>query len=224
MNIIKAEAVSRDFQIGRQNISALKNIDLEIKEGCLTILKGRSGSGKTTLINILGAIDLPSSGHVIIGENSTFSMSEREKNNLRQNFFGYVFQAGALLPNLTVGENVELPLRLGMLPRQSRTERVEECLIRVDLIKKLEYYPDELSGGELQRVGIARAMVKRPKVIFADEPTSSLDYTTGLRIVKLFKELIKDEGITLVMATHDPKLVPFANYVYNLKDGEIVNE
>lgn len=224
MSLIKTEAVCRDFQIGSQTVKALKNITIDIKEGSLTILKGRSGSGKTTLINILGVIDLPSRGHVMIRDKATDSMSEREKNELRQGFFGYVFQAGALIPNLTVGENIELPLRLAKLPRQQRKQRVEECLTKVGLIKKLQHYPEELSGGELQRAGIARAIVNRPKVIFADEPTSALDYTTGLRIVKLFKDLITDDGITLIMSTHDPKLVPLASCVYNLKDGEIVNE
>ena len=223
-SIIKTEGVSRDFYVGKEPIHALKNISLSFKEGALTLLKGRSGSGKTTLINLLGLIDNPTEGTITILDKETNNMSEAEKNNMRQKEFGFVFQSGALVPNMTVYENVELVLRLIKFPQKQRSNRVRECIEAVGLLKKISHYPEELSGGEMQRAGIARAIVHMPKIILVDEPTSSLDFNTGLKVVKLFKELIANEGITMIMTTHDPKLVPIADYMYNLKDGEIVNE
>lgn len=222
--VIKTEAVGREFIVGREKIQALKNISLGFEEGALTILKGRSGSGKTTLINLLGLIDKPTEGIITVLDKKTNGMSEEERNKLRQKEFGFVFQSGALIPNMTVYENVELVLRLAKLPQSERKTRVMQCIEVVGLAKKISHYPEELSGGELQRVGIARAIAHRPKILLVDEPTSSLDFTSGLRVVKLFKELISKEGTTIIMTTHDPKLLPIADYIYCLEDGEIVNE
>lgn len=222
--IIKTEGICRNFKVGNETIQAVKNITLDIKEGTLTILKGRSGSGKTTLINLLGLIDNPNEGNITILDRKVKDMKDEEKNIIRQRAFGFVFQSGALIPNMTVYENVELILRLVNYPKKERKARALECINKVGLIKKLNHYPEELSGGEMQRVGIARAIAHKPKVIFADEPTSALDFNTGLKVVKLFKDLIAKEGITMIMTTHDPKLVPIADYVYSLEDGEIVNE
>lgn len=223
-SVIITDKLCRDFKVGNETIHALKNISIDIQSGSLTILKGRSGSGKTTLINLLGLIDKPTSGSITVLGKDTTGISEEEKNNLRLGTYGFVFQSGALIPNMTVFENVELTLRLNKLASKERKSRVEQCLEIVGLVKKLNQYPQELSGGELQRIGIARAIVHKPKIIFADEPTSALDFNTGLKILKLFKTLIEKEGITLIMTTHDPKLIPAADCVYNLKDGEIVNE
>jgi putative ABC transport system ATP-binding protein len=222
--IIKAEGVSRDFYVGKEPIHALRNISLSFEEGALTILKGRSGSGKTTLINLLGLIDNPTEGIITVLGKQSNNMREAEKNNLRQKEFGFVFQSGALVPNMTVYENVELVLRLIKFSQKERKNRIMECLEAVGLSKKISHYPEELSGGEMQRIGIARAIAHRPKIILVDEPTSSLDYNTGLRVMKLFKDLIAKEGTTIIMTTHDPKLIPIADYMYNLKDGEIVDE
>jgi putative ABC transport system ATP-binding protein len=222
--VIKTEGICRDFKVGSEYIHALKDVSLDIKEGSFTILKGRSGSGKTTLINLLGLIDNPSKGSITVMDKETLNLNENEKNNIRKSVYGFVFQSGALIPNMTVYENVELVLRLSKFPPKERKNRVEQCLELVGLYKKLKQYPEELSGGEMQRIGIARAIAHKPKIIFADEPTSALDFNTGLKIVKLFKTLIERESITLVMTTHDPKLIPAADFVYNLKDGEIVNE
>ncbi|MCM0649371.1 ABC transporter ATP-binding protein [Clostridium swellfunianum] len=222
--VIRTEGVSRDFYVGREPIHALKNISVGFEEGTLTILKGRSGSGKTTLLNLLGLIDKPTEGSITLLDREISSMSETEKNSIRQKEFGFVFQSGALIPNMTVYENVELVLRLAKLPEKERKNRVLQCIEAVGLSKKTNHYPEELSGGEMQRAGIARAIAHRPKIMLVDEPTSSLDYNTGLLVVKLFKELIAREGTTIIMTTHDPKLIPIADYMYSLKDGEIINE
>lgn len=222
--VIKAKEICRDFTIGSQVINALKGINIDVERGSVTVLKGRSGSGKTTLINILGIIDDPTSGEIIIDGKEVSKMSSMERNNLRQSYFGYSFQAGALIPNMTVYENVELILRLNNVPVNERKDRTLECIEQVGLIKKVNRFVGELSGGEAQRIGIARAIAHKPKVIFADEPTSALDYNTGCHIIKLFKELSVNEGCTLVITTHDPKLLPSADCVLNLMDGEIINE
>lgn len=222
--IIKAKGICRDFIIGSQVIHALKDINIDIERGSVTILKGRSGSGKTTFINILGIIDAPTKGEIFLGGKEVSKMSDIEKNNLRQNKFGYSFQAGALIPNMTVYENVELILRLNNVPVNERKSRTLECIERVGLIKKANRYVEELSGGEAQRIGIARAMAHKPEIIFADEPTSALDYNTGCYIIKLFKDLAVNDGCTLIITTHDPKLLPAADRVLNLMDGEIINE
>lgn len=223
-HVIRTEGVSRDFYVGRERIHALRNISLSFEEGAMTILKGRSGSGKTTLLNLLGLIDKPTEGTITVLEREAASMSEAEKNSIRQKEFGFVFQSGALIENMTVYENIELVLRLANVSKKERKSRVLQCIEAMGLSKKINHYPEELSGGELQRAGIARAIAHRPKILFVDEPTSSLDYNTGLMVVKLFKELIAREGTTIIMTTHDPKLIPIADYMYSLKDGEIVNE
>lgn len=222
--VIKAKEIYRDFTVGSQVINALKGINIDVERGSVTVLKGRSGSGKTTLINILGIIDDPTRGEIIIDGKEVSKMSSMERNNLRQSYFGYSFQAGALIPNMTVYENVELILRLNNVPISERKGRTLECIEQVGLTKKINRFVGELSGGEAQRIGIARAIAHKPKVIFADEPTSALDYNTGCHIIKLFKELSVNEGCTLVITTHDPKLLPSADCVLNLMDGEIINE
>ncbi|MFL0247950.1 ABC transporter ATP-binding protein [Candidatus Clostridium stratigraminis] len=222
--IIKTHEVCRNFKVGNETIHAVKNISLEIAKGSLTILRGRSGSGKTTLINLLGLIDNPNSGEISIFDKETVSLKEEERNLTRQSLFGFVFQTGALIPNMTVYENVELILRLNGISKKERKIRVERCIDYVGLSKKFNHYPEELSGGELQRIGIARAIVHKPKIILADEPTSALDFHTGLKMIKIFKEIIEKEDITIILTTHDPKLIPAADIVYDLKDGELVNE
>lgn len=223
-NVISTCKLCREFKVGSNTIHALNNIDIDIVEGAFTILKGRSGSGKTTLINILGLIDSPSSGCLKLLDREAQTLKEEERNIIRKSQMGFIFQTGALIPNMTVYENVELVLRLNNYPKRDRKARVLQCIEYVGLLKKLEQYPEELSGGELQRIGIARAIAHKPKLILADEPTSALDFHTGLKMLKLFKELIAKEGITLIMTTHDPKLIPAADFVYNLKDGELEYE
>lgn len=222
--IIKTEGICRDFKVGSSTISALKNISIEIEKRSITLLRGRSGSGKTTLMNILGIIDAPTNGEIYIDNKKVSEMNDSEKNYFRQNRIGYVFQAGALIPNMTIYENVELMLRIKKIPLAERKKRVEESVAKVGLTKKLHRYAQEMSGGEVQRIGIARVLAYKPDIIFADEPTSALDFNTGSAMVRLFKEMVAKDGCTLVLTTHDPKVVPIADYIYNLSDGEVVNE
>lgn len=209
---------------GNHILSVLKNISIDVPEGKLTVLRGRSGAGKTTLINILGAMDNPSSGKVILDEKDISSLSNSEKDELRRTKIGFVFQSGALISNMTVYENMEFGLRLGGFDPEKRKERAQSCLELVGLLKRKDHFPYELSGGESQRVAIARALAHRPKVIFADEPTAALDTNMALHVVKVFRYVIEKEGITVVMTTHDPSMMEIADKVFTLQDGEILNE
>ncbi|HKM03391.1 MAG TPA: ABC transporter ATP-binding protein [Lachnospiraceae bacterium] len=220
-NIILAEGVNRSFPIsGGKPFHALKDIKLSVPENSLTILKGRSGSGKTTLINILGALDLPNSGKISICGSEITSISERKRENIRRKNIGYVFQSVSLIPMMSAFENVEFALRLAGI-RKDRKKRVEECLKMVGLGGRMHHMPQELSGGEQQRVAIARAVAHNPKVVFADEPTAELDSVTSVAVVNLFKEMVKNQGITIVMTTHDVSLMDAGDFVYELEDGEL---
>ena len=216
-DIIVTKGVKRGFPVaGGDTFWALKGLDLAIPEGSLTILKGRSGSGKTTLMNILSALDMPTEGEVYLKE-----LSENDREKIRRHRIGFIFQSVALIPVMTAYENVEFGLRMAKY-RGDRRKRAEECLKMVGLGSRLHHLPQELSGGEQQRVAIARAIAHSPKVIFADEPTAELDTNTGLQVIKIFKELIANEGITIVMTTHDTELMKLGDKVYQLEDGELV--
>ena len=221
--IIRARGVSRAFPVNGQSFWALSNVNCDIPRGQLTILKGRSGSGKTTLLNILGALDKPTDGSVLFADEDIVRMDERARTRLRRKSIGFIFQSVALIPMMNAYENVEYALRLARFPGD-RAARAMECLKLVGLDKRARHMPQELSGGEQQRVAIARAIAHRPSVIFADEPTGELDTNTGLRVVKIFKELIEAEGVTIVMTTHDTGLMEIGDRVYEIKDGEIQHE
>jgi putative ABC transport system ATP-binding protein len=212
---ILAENVIRDFSVGREVVHALKDINLEIKPGKLTILRGRSGSGKTTLMNILGALDMPTKGKVVVGSEEITSLSEVARDELRRRKVGFVFQSVALISMMSAYENVEFGLRVAGFDPKVRKKRAEECLDLVGLFKRMDHRPGELSGGEQQRVAIARAISHKPDVVFADEPTAELDTHMGLQVVK--------EGLTVVMTTHDPSMMEIADHVFTLEDGEIVD-
>lgn len=223
--IIRTKGVTRSFNVGiGDTFWALKGLDLTVAEKKLTILKGRSGSGKTTLMNILGALDYPTAGDVYFDDILVSKISEAKRDKLRRKQIGFVFQSVALVSMMTAYENVEFILRISGIPARERRKRVEECLTRVGLAGRMHHLPSELSGGEQQRVAIARAIAHRPKVVFADEPTAELDTNTGLQVVKIFKDLIELEGTTIVMTTHDPGLMDVADKVYEMADGEIINE
>lgn len=221
--VIETKKVVRRFPIaGGNDFVALSDIDVQIPRGAMTILKGRSGSGKTTLMNILGALDQPSDGDVLYDGRSIVGLSERDRNKLRRTSIGFIFQSVALIPMMTAYENVEYALRLADY-KGDRKARVEECLKMVGLGARMNHMPQEMSGGEQQRVAIARAIAHRPQVIFADEPTAELDTNTGLQVVKIFKDLIAAEGVTIVMTTHDTGLMEVGDRVYELEDGVIIN-
>ena len=221
-DIIRTEELGRCFRTTGGEFWALKNISIQVPEGRLTILKGRSGSGKTTLMNILGALDRPTSGKVFFAEQDITRLDERRSARLRRTQIGFVFQSVALIPMMTALENVEYALRMARA-KGNRRERAMECLRLVGLSQRFDHLPQEMSGGEQQRVAIARAIAHRPRVLFADEPTAELDTNTGLQVVKIFKELCEREGVTIVMTTHDTGLMEIGDCGYELQDGEVIS-
>ena len=227
--MINAEDISRAFPVGNDLFWGLKHIDMDICSGELTILKGRSGSGKTTLLNILSALDRPTEGKLFLDGQDVTAMSDGERDLLRRGKIGYIYQSVALIPMMSAYENVEFALRLAeKTPEgkarltEGRRKRAEDCLHMVGLGSRMSHMPQEMSGGEQQRVAIARAIASRPLVLFADEPTAELDTNTGLQVVKIFKDLCRAEGVTIVMTTHDTGLMDIGDRVYELEDGEVI--
>ena len=227
-NAIIAQNIKRYFKAGDgTTVHALDGVSMEIKKGTLAILKGRSGSGKTTLLNILSALDMPTEGSVQFLDKNLEQMTEKDREMLRRYEMGFVFQSIALIPTMTAYENVEFALRLAKTDvinanTENTKDRVSELLERVGLSKRMDHMPDQLSGGEQQRVAIARAVAHHPKVVFADEPTGALDTAAGFEVIRLFRELIDDEGITIVMTTHDPNLMELGDEVFELSDGIVI--
>lgn len=223
-NIIETEHIKQSFPVaGGNEVVVLKDINIQVPEGKLTVLRGRSGSGKTTLMNLLSALDYPKEGVVRFEGQEIQSMPEREREQMRKTQIGFVFQSVALIPMMTAHENVEFVLRLAGY-KGDRKKRAEECLKLVGLGGRMHHMPQELSGGEQQRVAIARAIAHKPRIIFADEPTAELDSATGLQIMKIFRELIAGQGVTIVMTTHDTGLMEIADCIYHIEDGEIAGE
>ena len=225
MNIIEARNITRMFPVGDGEFYALKDVDIDIPAGKLTILKGRSGSGKTTLMNILSALDAPTEGDVSFDGQVYSEMEDAQKEQLRRKEIGFVFQAVALIPIMNAYENVDFAMRLAEpeLTAKEVDERIRETLALVGMEERMRHMPGQMSGGEQQRVAIARAVAHRPKVVFADEPTGALDTESGLRVMQLFRNLIEKEGVTIVMTTHDPNLMELGDVVYELEDGEIID-
>ncbi len=221
-NIITVNNLNRIFPISGGELHVLKDINLAVPEKCLCILKGRSGSGKTTLINLLGALDMPTSGSIMFGDRDITKMEEAERETLRRTEIGFVFQSVSLIPMMTAYENVEFAMRLAG-STENRRERAVKCLKTVGLANRLDHMPAEMSGGEQQRVAIARAIAHRPKIIFADEPTAELDSQTASTVVRLFKDLVEKEGVTIIMTTHDMGLMGAADICFELEDGVIAN-
>jgi putative ABC transport system ATP-binding protein len=220
---IEGKNIVRKFKVAGEKIVALNGINIEIEEGNFVILKGRSGSGKTTLINILGGLDEPTGGQVFIDENEITALSENGRDEFRRKSVGFVFQSVALISSMTALENVDFALRIAGYPKKEREERAKECLKAVGLGERMHHKPSELSGGEQQRVAVARAIAHKPKIIFADEPTAELDTEKSLQIVNLLKKVSTELKITVVMTTHDPNLLFLADKVFTLEDGEIID-
>ncbi len=221
--IMAAEKVSRSFISGNGRVDALKRVSIAIPERKLTVLRGKSGSGKTTLINCLGTLDKPDSGSIEYGGNPLTGQSNAENERIRRQEFGFVFQGIALLSLMSAYENLDFRLRIAGIEAGDRRKRIRDCLTIVGLGDRMKHRPSELSGGEQQRVAIARAIVHRPRLVFADEPTAELDSKTGLQVIKLFKHLVEEEGITVLMSTHDPNMMDVADRVYELVDGEVAD-
>lgn len=223
-HVIKVKDISRVFPVPGGEFTALKGINAEIPKGTFAILKGRSGSGKTTLMNIISSLDNPTSGEVFINGNSIKGLSDNERENLRRKEMGFVFQSVSLIPSLNAFQNVEFSLRMAGIKTNKETDRrVEECLKMVGLANRAKHMPAEMSGGEQQRVAIARSIAHRPKIIFADEPTAELDSQMAARVTELFKEMTRKEGITVLMTTHDVGLMGAADMIIELENGERIN-
>ena len=221
-NIIVLEDIRRSFSTAAGEFHALKGINAKIPEGSLVILKGRSGSGKTTLLNIIGALDNPTSGKVYLEDRDMGKFSDRRKENFRRTRLGYVFQSVSLIPTMNALQNVEFSLRLAGI-RRDREKRAIECLKMVGLGGRIKHMPAEMSGGEQQRVAIARAIAHRPSILLADEPTAELDSAMAAEVTKLFQEMTKREGVTIIMTTHDVGLMDAGDMVIELEGGEQIN-
>ena len=224
MEVAKVENLTRTFKIGTVETRALRGVNLKIENGEFTALVGPSGSGKTTLLQLLGCLDLPTSGTVIINGTDVTKLSRNQRADLRKAELGFVFQFFALIPTLTAYENVEMPLLLNSQPATQRRERVMELLNAVGLTDRAHHRPDQLSGGEQQRVAVARALATNPKLVLADEPTANLDTENGKQVMEIMKKLNKETGVTFVFATHDPRVINYANRVVTLQDGLIVKD
>lgn len=221
--IMKVKDIDRSYPLPEGELFyALRHITMDIPRAKLTVLKGRSGSGKTTLLNLLGALDKPDKGQILWDGRDITAMNEEERGKIRRLEMGFIFQSVALIPVMTAGENVEYALRLAGYG-DDYTARTRECLKMVGLESRMQHMPQELSGGEQQRVAIARAIAHNPKVLFADEPTAELDTGTGLQVVRIFKELVEKEGVSVIMTTHDAGLMEVADQVFELEDGELTD-
>lgn len=221
MSMVSVNSVTKIYRKGGEEIRPLDDLSLEVPAGEFLCLMGPSGSGKTTLLNIVAGIDRPTSGQVTVNGDQVTSMSESALASWRTRSIGYIFQLYNLIPVLTAWENVELPLLLLPMSRKQRKQHVETALEAVGILDRKNHYPRQLSGGQEQRVSIARAIVVDPKVIVADEPTGDLDGKTGQEILHLLKSLNEEAGKTLLMVTHDPSAAKFAGRVVHLENGAI---
>jgi putative ABC transport system ATP-binding protein len=220
--MVEARAVSRTFGHGSTAVHAVRGVSFDVQRGQLVALIGRSGSGKTTLLNIIGGLDSPTSGEVFVGGRNLSAMTARERTMLRRSTVSFIFQSFGLIPMLTAAENVGIPLRIIGTPRAAREERIRLLLSVVGLDGHAHQRPNELSGGQQQRVAIARALAVQPELLIADEPTGQLDSETGRQIMRLLRTVVVAEGITAVVATHDPALHELADVVLALDDGNLV--
>ena len=222
--MVEAIGLTRDYPSGDGVVHALRSIDLTVGRGELLAVRGRSGSGKTTLLNLLGGLDRPTAGSVVVDGLDVSAMGDAELVDVRRRVVAFVFQAFGLLPILSAAENVEVPLRLVRTEPRRREDRVQHLLEQVGLGERGGHRPHELSGGEQQRVAIARALANRPRLLLADEPTGQLDSETGHMIMTLLRSIVRAEGITAIVATHDPMMLDVADRVVELRDGAIVRE
>ena len=222
--IIDAIDVTREYELGAEVVHAVSGINLQVLRGQFIAVVGRSGSGKTTLLNLLAGLDHPTSGTVLLEERDMAKMSEKELTEVRRHKIGFVFQSFGLLPLLTAFENVELPMRIAGVRAGEREERARDALSVVGLLPRARHRPYELSGGEQQRVAIARSMVNRPPLILADEPTGELDSTNAQSIFGLFRQMVESQDMSVVVATHDSTLLALADTVVEIRDGRLVGD
>jgi putative ABC transport system ATP-binding protein len=220
--MVLADEVSRTYRTGRVEVPALRGVNLTAAAGTLVAVRGRSGSGKTTLLNVLGGLDRPDGGRVLVDGRDVTAMSEGQLRALRRDVIGFVFQSFGLIPILSAAENVGVPMRLAGADPAEREERVRTLLDLVGLGAHAGQRPYELSGGQQQRVAVARALANSPRLLIADEPTAQLDSQTGRGVMRLLVDLVHEQGVTAVVATHDPALTELADQVIELRDGRAV--
>ncbi|MBK8430111.1 MAG: ABC transporter ATP-binding protein [Chloroflexi bacterium] len=221
--IITVDNIHKSFLMGKDAVPALRGVSLEIQQGDFVCLMGPSGSGKTTLLNIIGGLDEPSRGHIVVDGENLVALSEDKLARLRLQKMGFIFQNYNLLANFTAQENVEAPMILANVGRKERRQRAINLLQKVSLGDRGHHYPSELSGGQQQRVAIARALANNPPILIGDEMTGDLDSETGFAIMNLVRDLNK-EGMTVVFVTHDPRMAEFATRLIHLQDGQLLRE
>jgi len=220
--MVEVDDLARDFPSGDGVVHALAGIDLTVSRGELVAVKGRSGSGKTTLLNLIGGLDRPTRGRVVVDDRTVSELAEDQLVMLRRHTVAFIFQTFGLIPILSAAENVEIPLRLAAARSAEREERVAYLLEMVGLGDRTRHRPHELSGGEQQRVAIARALANQPQLLLADEPTGQLDSHTGRAVMTLLRSVVRTEGVTAIVATHDPMLLEVADRVVEIRDGRLV--
>ena len=219
--VVHLDNVVKTYSMGESEVHALRGISFLIEQGEFLSIMGPSGSGKSTCMNMIGCLDRPTSGIVEINGKETAKMTEKELAVLRNQTVGFVFQQYHLIPSMNVLENVMLPLKYAHVEHSERVERAEEALEAVGLGDRLKHRPHELSGGQKQRVAIARAMITQPKILLADEPTGALDSTTGKQVMELFKKINQEQGTTIIIVTHDPRIGESTKRCIKILDGQI---
>jgi putative ABC transport system ATP-binding protein len=220
--LVQVTGVTREYASGGGNVRALRGIDLQVPAGQFLAVTGRSGAGKTTLLNVIGGLDQPTAGRVVVAGQEVTALDEAGHVRLRRETVAYIFQSFGLISILSAAENVELPLRLRGTEPDERRDRVFDALELVGLTERANHRPYELSGGEQQRVAIARALVNRPRLLLADEPTGQLDAATGRSIMELIRSVVEVGGVTAIVASHDPMLLETAHEVVVMRDGALV--
>ena len=220
--IVQISGLSKHYTEGGKTRAVLDSVDLAIQSGEFFVILGKSGSGKSTLLNMISGIDQPDSGRICIDDTDIAALDERRRTLFRRNHIGIIFQFFNLIPTLTVLENITLPAELQGAAQRLTEQRGRVLLEQVELADRADAFPDKLSGGEQQRVAIARALVQEPVLILADEPTGNLDEETGQRVLQLLLQLTRDAGKTLVMATHNPEIIPMADRVCRIHDGQLL--
>jgi len=221
MNVVTLNHISKTYHLDAVDVPALVDIDLEIRPDCFTVISGASGSGKTTLLNIIGCIDLPDQGEIVVAGKAVQDMSDDALSDFRAGHIGFIFQNFNLLPVLTVYENVEYPLLLSRVPAAERKRRVGALLEAVGIAEKARHFPGQLSGGQRQRVAIARALAPAPQLVLADEPTANLDSQTGAAIIALMRDMQREHHVSFVFSSHDPNVLAAADDAVMIRDGQI---
>ncbi|HHV78829.1 MAG TPA: ABC transporter ATP-binding protein [Firmicutes bacterium] len=221
--VIQTRSLTKKYRLGQEIVVAVNEVNLTIPRGKFVCIMGVSGSGKSTLLHLLAGLDRPTKGEVDFEGYNLSAMSENQMAAFRRKYMGFIFQTYNLIPALSALENVALPLLFAGVPQKERDKRARELLVQLGLGDRLKNRPSQLSGGQQQRVAIARALINHPRVVFADEPTGNLDSHTSKEVMELLTRLVYERGHTLVMVTHDPNVASYADFVFHMRDGQILN-